>query len=344
LNLERAGMEMRDPLVGLWGNSLLFLLHNFVPPFFPLAGWWNQAAPGALPEAITGPLNANFEAGYHLLWELPTEDWVGLGFGVSVLATFSVIAGALHRVRRRNTGKGGEPLRSLGPGPRSGRAVRYWLWLVLLAPWLALVAYCVKSGMVTGARLISPYYPLLLPVLLLGSAQAHVVRTKWWRFSAAVLVALAIPALAVTPARPLFPAITIFSRLAESHPESRLLTRAQRTYAVYRGRSDPLANVRTLLPQEVKTVGFLADGDDMDLSLWRPFFKRRVKHVRLNDSAEAIRGRGLEWVVVGGAYLAYENADLGAWLTAVDGQRIASTNAIIKVSEGPQPWHLVRLR
>jgi hypothetical protein len=216
--------------------------------------------------------------------------------------------------------------------------------MILLAPWVALVAYCVKSGMVTGARLISPYYPLLLPVLLLGAAQARLVRTRWWRAIGGLLVLMAVPVTAVTPARPLFPALTIFSRLAHDHPESRLLNRAHRAYAVYRDRSDALANVRSLLPGDVKTVGFLADGDDMDLSLWRPFFGRRVKHVRLTDSGESMRQRGLDWIVVGGAYLAYEKTDLDAWLEEVNGEAVASTNAIIKVSEGPQPWHLVRLR
>lgn len=333
LNLERTGMEMKNPVVGLWGNALLFLLHNFVPPFFPFAGGWNSSAPAALPTAITEPLNANFEAGYHLLWELPTEDWVGLGFGVSVLWTISILAGWWLSGRSK----------SRAAKPAAG-ATSWWRPAILVAPWFALGAYCVKSGMVTGARLISPYYPLVAPLLLLGAGQVAVVRRKWWRATAALLVLLCIPVVVVTPARPLFPALTLFSRLAELKPENRLLTRAHRAYAVYRGRSDPLAAVRALLPPDVRTVGFLADGDDMDLSLWRPFFQRQVKHVLLQDSGEAIRRRGIEWVVVGGAYLAYENADLEDWLRKVDGQRVASTNAIIKVSEGPQPWHLIRLK
>ena len=38
--------------------------------------------------------------------------------------------------------------------------------LVLVAPWIALLAYGMKSGMVTPQRLIAPYYPLLVPLLL----------------------------------------------------------------------------------------------------------------------------------------------------------------------------------
>ena len=42
LRIENTGMDMKNPIVGIWGNVLLFLLHNFVPPFFPAAGWWND--------------------------------------------------------------------------------------------------------------------------------------------------------------------------------------------------------------------------------------------------------------------------------------------------------------
>lgn len=328
LNLERAGMEMKDPVVGIWGNSLLFLLHNFVPPFFPQAGWWNQSAPGLLPRSIVEPLNANFEAGYHLLWELPTEDWVGLGFGVSVLAAVSFVAAGLRG------------------GVDHCCATRRGIFrtLVLLSPWLALLAYCMKSGMVTGARLISPYYPLLLPALLLGAGQAALVRRRWWQGLAAGVMLLAVPVLVVSPARPLFPAITILQKLHERHPDSHLFTRGLKAYAVYRDRADALAGVRQLLPPGLKTVGFLADGDDLDISLWRPFFARRVHHVLLKDSGSAIRSRGIEYVVVGGAYLRYENANLERWLKEVDGRLLASTSATIKVSEGPQPWYVVQLR
>jgi hypothetical protein len=61
LALERTGMEMKNPLVGIWGNTFLFLLDNLVPPFLPGAGWWNQNALSVLPQAIVTPMVANFE-------------------------------------------------------------------------------------------------------------------------------------------------------------------------------------------------------------------------------------------------------------------------------------------
>lgn len=329
LKLERAGMEMKSPLVGLWGNGFLLLLNNLVPPFFPQAGWWNQSALTLLPAAVVKPLTANFEAGFHLLWEMPTEDWVGLGFGVTALAIVSLAAGGRFQIGAR-TGVGEVP---------------GWLrWAMLLAPWAALLVYCMKSGMVTGARLISPYYPLLMPLLLLGTRQARLVRSAWWRLSAAAVCLIAIPVVVLTPARPLWPACTLLSRLAEAKPEQRLIARALKVYTVYRERWDPLASARALLPPGTRTVGFLADGDDMDLSLWRPFFAREVKHILLRDTAEQIRTRGIEYAFVGGAFLAAEGVSFDDWRQRAQAESIASTTCTIKVNEGPQPWYLVRFR
>jgi hypothetical protein len=220
-----------------------------------------------------------------------------------------------------------------------------WLrWGVLLACWGSLLAYCVKSGMVTGARLISPYYPLLLPLLLLFGRQEELTRRRWWRLLVWGVLLLALPVVILTPARPLWPARTILSRLRVSHPGSHAIERALNVYTVYAERPDPLAAVRALLPQDLTTVGFLADGDDIDISFWRPLFTRRVAHVLLGDSADAIRQRQIQYIVVGGAYLDSEHATLAEWMDRVGADLVGQTVAILKVTEGPQPWYVVRLR
>jgi hypothetical protein len=343
LRLERAGMDMHSPIVGLWGNALLFLLHNFAPPFFPQAGWWNQEAPSLLPRCIVEPMNANFEAGYHLMWELPTEDWVGLGFGLSVLVSVSFLAAMFFR---RAT---------VRPGLQLVHGLPRWIqWGALVAPWIALGLYSVKSGMVTGSRIIAPYYPFLLPLLLVHQGQWYLVRKRWWRALAGAVVCLTLPILVVSPARPLWPAQSILGRLAKARPDSRLLQRAYRVYSVYSSRSDPLAQVRDLLPSDLRVIGFLADGDDMDISLWRPFFSRRVHHILWDDSAEAVRSRGIEYAVVGGAYLQWldtpgqagnasdEPRLLHPWLTRMNAEILSTTTVTLKVSEGPQPWYVVK--
>jgi hypothetical protein len=334
LNLERAGMGMKNPMVGIWGNAFLFLLGNFAPPFFPLASWWNQNALSILPQAMVNPLVGNFEQGFHVLGELPIEDTTGIGFGISVLVAVSLL-GAFWR-GQKSPRNGEDSWRTHAIPPIIRRCA-------LIAPWVALVAYCTKSGMVTGARLISPYYPLLLPGILVIPGATKVVRTAWWRMLVWGNFLLATSVLVVTPGRPLWPALTVLSRLQAAHPASHAISRALEVYKVYAIRHDPLADVRDLLPPSVKTVGFLGGEDDIDISLWRPFGSRRVEHILLSDSVEEIRRKQIAYVIVGGFNLGFKGTTLEAWLVRTEGKLIATTTATIKVVEGPQSWYVVHL-
>ncbi|HNZ74997.1 MAG TPA: hypothetical protein PKN20_02615 [Verrucomicrobiota bacterium] len=332
LVLERAGMDMKNPLVGIWGNALLLFTNNFVPTFFPLAGWWNRSALALLPRAIAGPLEANFEGGFMMLGEMPTEDWAGLGFGVSVLLAASVGASLWRR---------GAPA---GGGSRAGPpGIPGWVrWGALLSPWVSLLAYCVKSGMVTPARLISPYYALLFPVLLLGTRPLAVVRSRWWRWLEGGTLLLALLVIVVTPGRPLWPARTLLTKVLAAHPEQRTAQRALAVYSVYDQRWDPLAEVRARLPQGLTVVGFMGNADDIDISLWRPFFTRRVKHFLPEDTPAEIRRRGIQYAVVNGGNLAAIGLPLAAWQERTGAEVLDTITATLTVSHGPQPWHIVR--
>ena len=331
LSLERTGMNMKNPFVGIWGNVLLLLSNNFVPTFFPIARWWNRSALSILPHALTAPMLANFEDGFISLGEMPTEDWVGLGFGLSVLLATALLASCRAG---SSANKGWAGSRSIIP-----RGVR---WGVLVAPWLSLLAYCMKSGMVTPARLISPYYPLLLPLLLVGARQAEIVRRRWWRAMVWGVLLLALPVLVLTPGRPLWPAQTILKKLLALKPGQRSLTRALAVYSVYDVRSDPLANVRALLPEGLSRVGFMGTGDDIDISLWRPFGTRRVEHILLSDSREQIRQRHIQYAVVSEEILLENNTTLAAWQAKTGAELIATAIATTTVTLGPRSWYVVR--
>jgi hypothetical protein len=278
---------------------------------------------------------------------LPTEDWSGIGFGLSVLLAVSVLAGIFqHRtpnLQPPTSNKMTEHPANIGCSMFN---VRCWMFpLLRVAPWIALLAYGVKSGMNGPARLIAPYYPLLLPLLLAGAGQSHIVRRRWWRALAGGAVLLALVVLVLTPDRPLWPAQTILSKLAARHPDNHLITRARNVYAVYAKRSDPLAGVRDLLLQNVKdvqAVGFIGAEDDCDISLWLPLDSRRVEHFLLSDPPDRFRLAGVEYVVVGGLNLQLRDTTLDAWRQRTGAELVASTNATQKVSEGPQPWFVVR--
>jgi hypothetical protein len=323
LSIERTGMNMKNPFVGIWGNAFILSLDNFTPPLFPFAGWWNDHALNDLPHFISGPMSSNFEPGFLWLGELPTEDWAGIGFGLSSLLVICVVANFF--VRKDSSFR---------------RLPHLW---VLLAPWVALLAYTMKSGMVTPERLIAPYYPLLIPLLLIGAGQSQIVRRCWWRMLVGLVLLMALVVLVLLPDRPLWPAQTVLGRLAAQHPSNHLIVRARDVYAVYARRSDPLANVRALLPPDIKVVGFLGTEDDCDISFWLPLGSRHVEHFLLSDPPERFQQEGVQYAVVGGLNLQLRGVTLDDWLKKTDARVIASTNGVLKVSEGPQPWYIVRV-
>ena len=329
-------MTVKNPIVGVLGNAFLLLLGNFTPPVFPFAGWWNDHALSALPHFLTAPMIENFYNGFLWLGELPTEDWAGIGFGLSVLLAVSVGAGLL----KSKSDSSSETARATVAVPARRDIVRA---LVLAGSWVALLAYCAKAGMAEPERLIAPYYPLLLPLLLIGRAQAEIVRRSWWRVLAGVVVILAFFVLIVSPDRPLWPAQTLLSRLAGHYPDNHLVSRARAVYAVYSERSDPLANVRAFLPPEVRVVGFIGTEDDCDISFWLPFGSRRVEHFLLNDPPEQLRQKGVEYVVVNGATVHPGGVTVEDWMNKTGAKVIGKTNDTLKVSEGERTWMIVKI-
>jgi hypothetical protein len=92
LNQQNQGVEMKNPLAGVAGNCFQLLLNNYAPPVFPLAGWWNRHAPELMPQCIVNMAEKYFDTGFFFLGEIPTEDWAGIGFGISMLLAVSLCA------------------------------------------------------------------------------------------------------------------------------------------------------------------------------------------------------------------------------------------------------------
>jgi hypothetical protein len=330
-SVELVHKEINQPWIGFLGNTIQLLLGNLVPPVFPFAGWWNNHAMLILPSNLVKAFNANFEPGILNIGELPTEDWVGIGFGLALLLTASFFGSFFIRTHS---------------SPRwMGRFVlpRWRCHCLAVAAGFAFLAYCAKSGLNTAPRLVTPYYLILIPWLLLHPAQSEIIRRRSWRWLSGGVLLLAFVVLILSPDRPLWPAQTILSGLHERYPDQRLIARALKVYTVYSQRNDPLAEVRALLPPDLKSVGFIGTADDMDISLWRPFGKRRVEHFLLTDSPEEIR-RQVRYVVVGGYHLQQQGTSFEAWLNRSGAEWVGTVHAMVKINEGLQPWYVVRFK
>lgn len=324
LSLEKSDITVRNPLVGIVGNSIMLLLANFTPTFFPMAGWWNHAALGLLPGKIAALAQANFEGGFYTLGEIPTEEWSGLGFGLSCLLAASVMA------------------RLFQPSHRPAGALTTQSRFVLAAPYVSLLFFFAKSGMMTLARLVSAYYPLLLPVLLVGVAPSSLVRRRWWRRATFVVLLLACATVVLTPARPLWPVRTVLSMVGDGHANQPFLKRIKDVYLVYADRSDPLAQVRAWLPDDCRVVGFVGEGNDTEISLWRPYGHRRAVHILPGDSIKQIRARNIQYAVVGEFFLFIHHQTIQIWLQQHGAELVASVTATMTVSDGPRQWYIVR--
>ena len=321
-------MNMKNPVVGVWGNALLLLLNNFVPPFFPLAGWWNQHALSFC-RSFWWP-DGRISSRDFKCAELPTEDWAGIGFGVSVLLLVSVpasflmgrsqneirnrpadsreimpvgfdravvcAAGLWHEIRHGHAAAAHRALLSVAAAAaahRRGAVANHPPPLVAGAGRRGLGSGLGRFGVVAGPSAVA--------------GQNHFVRS------------------AGATSRP---------ALARPRPESlHRLCRALR----------PAGRRPRAAAAGIKVVGFIGTEDDCDISLWRPFGERRVEHFFLTDPPEQIRQQ-VQYVVVGGFNLKEHGTALDTWLQSSGAELIATTNATLKVAEGLQPWYVVRFK
>jgi hypothetical protein len=328
--IERKVFVMSKPLYGIIGNTVQLIIQNFVPPFFPWAGYWNTHVDRFFPGWLMNVFNGYFEPGSYGLGELPMEEYSGLGFGVMTLLVLSVVAGALY-VRRAKTDSSGK--------------VSAYLKVLMFLPYVALLAYMMKSGLSAACRIVSPYYCLLLPFWLLGHGQLWVVRRQWWQWLARLVLLVAAVVVILTPARPLWPASTVLRKLHELRPNSALLSRAERVYSVYSGRRDILAPVRALIPRQEKVIGIVSVVDEPIASIWKPYGQRRVIFLLTKDSVADLKQQGGRYVVLTPeAVQTLFGEDSEAWAAQFNAEIVGQVALNPKAHMGTEVWTVVRLR
>jgi hypothetical protein len=320
------GLELQnmktDPLFRVPVNTALLLHQNFSPPVFPIAAWWNRTAPAHIPAALKAKLENNFEpGGIHLrIDEMETEEHAGLGFGISVLIVASMLAGFKFRAQRHLHLSGLH-------------------WAVLSSIWFCLLVVMSKFGLTAIARIIAPYYLLLIPIILLSPAQEQVVRAKWWRICGMAVFFLAGFLVIVSPARPLWPADFIFNKMDAKNSSNPKLRRVGEVFASYGRRADAFAPVRVKLPEGLKLLGAIVS-DDPETSLWRPFGSRRIEHVKQHDTLQYLRDQGIQYVLIDSAVLSQPIDD---WAREMHGEIVWTIPLQLKTSLPPRDWYLVRV-
>lgn len=301
------GVRLSSPVAGVVGNVTQAFWQNVAPPVFPMAGAWNAWSSITLEPKVRGFLGTDFPRYTLRVGELPQEEWAGLGLGVVILA----LGGA------RGT---------------YGVRVSWFGW----ASAGAVAAFTVGIGSEMTARLLAPYYPVLLVPILARSGQS-----AWWDGKVArVLGFLSIAStacvLVVSPARPLLPLAAWIEGAAtrSSRPSVERLGRVYRTYAA---RADALVGIRQAIPSSAHLVGLIATGDDAETSLWRPFGERRIVHFAPWEQPQA------EWVVVRADAIWSRTGDEAAWLEKWSGTVVKRLALRLKAARAPEEWVLIRL-
>ena len=163
------------------------------PPIFPLAGRWNHPLADTLATKIKA-----FGGVFHAA-RIAGGGRRGAGVGICMLLVVALVASRL--IRRR-----------------AGRTSQYqsmstWWKLVVWSSYFSLLVFGLKAQVVSSsARLMIPYYAILMAPLLLGFNE-ELFRRRWWKFLVAAVFGMAVVLVVISPGRPLWPAQSVLAKL-----------------------------------------------------------------------------------------------------------------------------------
>jgi len=320
---NRMQVQIKNPAAGLFGNSLLLLQQSLMPPVLPAAHQVDEWLNKSMPRSWRDTLAENFPRyGCIHFNELPQEESAGLGLGVTLLLLAAMAAALVHWLRNRSGG---------GLLPKMSA--------VGLAAGVAVLFYMSKMGSEATARLLLPYYPLAIVPILLLPIQQHLSRLRVWNIMALLAALSVLPAVVLSPARPLFPAVPLSRWLLKQYPDSPKVQRAAAVYLAYARRNDMLAPVRAGLPDWALKIGFLASGNDTDYSLWRPFGSRRIESLQFDGGRPFALPADIEWMVVKRAvWQEATSLPLETWAAQQGAHITLSVPIVSLISLGDQTW------
>ena len=313
-------------------NTALVAVLNVSPPVFPEADKWNRFVQKTIPpninqelqETLTEPQAAKLTA-----QEMQMEENAGLGFGVTILLVVSVAVALTY---------GGK----FFPQIRFHPTEALWQTAIVLSPWVSTFALVSQSEVYPIGRILAPYYVLLLPLLLAPSGHESLVKKTWWRVAAFVVFAMAAGLLIISPARPLFPTGLMLDRLQASHSDSKIRTRIETVYSIYRDRNHDFKPVLDILPPGVKVLGLITY-DDPETSLWQPYGSRRIVHVCPGDSPAYLKANGVEYILAKNNLFEKQFPALDEWLKQMNASLIQKIQLNLRADEMGNNWYLIKL-
>jgi hypothetical protein len=252
-------VALTNPPAGLLGNSLMLGYCSLQPPLLFSPSKTNNLISSLVPAELKGWLLERFPRFELKIGEIPMEESAGLGLGLTACLALWIFNGRRSPI----------PLPSLRGQP--------WFFLGI-AGLGSLLFYMAKMGSESTARLLLPYYPflLLLPLGFYRSPKQPIPKIRWaFLFFASWVI---VP-LILSPARPLFPVQKLLTFMGDS-PR---FARVRQVYQAYMQRGTCWDPILTILPPNIKTLGFFSHGDDLEAPLWRPLGRRKVISISQED-------------------------------------------------------------
>ena len=277
---------------------------------------------------VQTPLGSHFRS-FEAFGALPpglSESSAGIGLAIVVLTVLSVCAA--------------RKLRCSGPDSKASRSQFLLRWV----PWGLLLIFMAEVGAVQDVRYLAPYYVFFFPSLLINPGHGRLVRRVWWQRAALVCLLTAVGLLVVNADRPLFPAMTIASKLRASHPQSKTIASLSAAYAAPYALENVNRQVNEHIPPTESVLGYATTGNgQLEPGLWMPLGSRRVERVLRQDNPAQLADRGIRYVVVEGQPYPELN-DIRQWMATYHATLIASFILQEKSSSGDSsPVYLLRL-
>jgi hypothetical protein len=318
--------ELASPFWGVIGNTFCLTVQNLKPPIFPLDHAWN----GAMQHFVHTSFGSHFKSfeNFGYLEQSASAASAGIGLGVCLMLLL-----ALWRARQLKLAT------PVGPVPPTDGIIRL-LWL---APWVALLVFMAKVGTYENARQLAPYYVFLLPIFLIAPGHARVVRERWWRRLAGIVMLVTVMMVVTSRSCPLFPAQTLFGWLHEKHPQSQVLAHVLVSFSSQNDvRIQRNCFQADLLPAE-KVIGYYSIANcGAEPGLWLPWGVRRVERILPDDSREYVRSLNIHYVVVDEQALDITRQTIGDWLRGHDGELVSQV--VFNLRWGHPPMHLYLVR
>jgi hypothetical protein len=284
------------PWVNFICTTFQIIVQNLTPPLLtgPFSG------PTIIP-GLEGTAMGDLMQRGHLLPVIYSQvaiEQAGLGFIVSLAFVLIFLT-----TRARPTGS---PLFSR----------RFWIFGGIT---VAFLHYMLFVGSDQAARLISPYYLLLLPALFVGREPRDYL--PWYLYKLGVAAAM-------------FAGLYLALFFTENPLANYFPLFYERLYWDERF----MEETRLAIPSEEKTVGIIRFYNQRETWLWKPYGSRKVVELPMDPDVNELRRQGIEYVVVSNEMLALNHMTINSWLAQGPWTLVGSV-----VAGRDNSWYFVKL-